>query len=307
MKNLTHTALVLCLWIAAAVSSESDKNVLPPCEPLADIFKPVNIPQRLIIRDAGQIYWSFFSSNYFGFEEFWVAYSTDKTNWSRALYTGIPVLPGKTYQIRVSDQKIDIDWFGPLTNPAERRYYRSSADTTIWGYTVFKHLLYGDSDADGLSDLSEDILWTQPFEMDTDGDGKADGFDANPLAAPAENLTLGEKLHKTLIEYELNEFMSNQLVVVEQFNDRPMEYDRETGLILSLSPQGCDAYVEANGYGVPVLTCAVKDTLEDKFKVSFQFFTAPDDAWGYDALFEWDSFAKVWRQLGEFLEEWQAH
>jgi hypothetical protein len=306
MKILTYLPFFFC-FSAAVWSSDPVENPAPPREPIADIFNTVNIPQRLIIRDAGQIYWSFFSSSYFGFEELWVAYSRDKTNWSRALYTGIPVLPGKTYQIRVSEQKIDVDWFGPLTNPAERRYYRSSVDTTILGYTIYKHLLYGDSDADGLSDLSEDILWTHPFEMDTDGDGKADGYDANPLAAPAEDLTPAEKLHKTLIEYELDQFPSNQLVVVEQFNGCPMEYDRETGLILSLSPQGCDAYVEANGYGVPILTCAVKDTLDDKFKASFQFFVSPDDAWGYDALFEWDSLAKVWRQFGDFLEEWQAH
>jgi hypothetical protein len=306
MKTLIYTIVIVALWGAAAVSADVEKMLLPPREPVADIFKSVNIPQKLIIRDAQQIYWSFFTSSYFGFEEFWVAYSRDKKNWSRALYTGIPVLPGKTYQLRVSDQKIDVDWFGPLINPAELWYYRSSIDTTIWGYTIFKDMLYNDSDADGLSDLSEDVLWTHPFEMDTDGDGKADGYDANPLAPPAEDLTQAEKLHKTLIEYELDRFPSNQLVAVEQFNDRPMEYDREAGLILSLSPQGCDAYVEANGYGVPILTCMVKDTLDDKYKANFQFFVSPDDAWGYEAIFEWDSLAKVWRQDGDFLDEWQA-
>ena len=301
MIKLIPTAAILSLAIVSAAARETVK---PPSEPYADILNSANIPKKLIIRDADQIYWSFFTSSYFGFEEFWVAYSHDQSYWSRALYTAIPVLPGTSYKISVSKEKIDIDWFNPLDTPPEHRYYRSAVDTTVLGYTIYKHVLYGDADADGLSDLAEDVLWTHPYEMDTDGDGKADGYDANPLAAPAEALSLAEKLHKAIIEYELSEFTSNQLVVVEQFTG-PMEYERPTGRVLSLSSQGCDAYVEAHGYGVPFLTCTVTETPDRTFAVSFQFFVAPEDAWGYDLIYEWDEVEKAWRQLGP-LQKWQA-
>jgi hypothetical protein len=42
-----------------------------------------------------------------------------------------------------------------------------------------------DSDGDGLPDLTETILGTDPRKTDTDGDGVPDGEDSNPAAAPA--------------------------------------------------------------------------------------------------------------------------
>jgi hypothetical protein len=270
-----------------------------------NFFGTAIVPTVAIIHDSTGTYWSIFSSTFFGFHEFWVAYSHDARNWSRPLYTGIPVLPSDNYSIRVTKHQINVDWFGEMTPALHRDYYRAFVDTTNRGYTIFKHTLYQDSDADGLSDLSEDVLWTDPLKIDTDGDGKADGYDQNPLAATPDSMSLHDKLHKAMIEFELEEFYSNQLVVVEQLNSKPMEYNRYEGLVLSLSTGGCDAFVNETGYGVPILTCTVKDTLQQRLKASFQFFIAPDNAWGYDTVCRWSESEQDFIDFVVF-NEWVA-
>lgn len=297
--------LILCVvFVTFGQSTPDDKPVLPHLK-IENILDPSNIPAKCIILDSSGIYWSIFTSDFFGFHEFWTSYSNDAVNWSKALYTGIPVLPLSHYQIRVTNNRFDFDWSGELLHIDKPQYLRASIDTTVLGYTIYKSTLYEDTDADGLSDLAEDMLWTNILKMDTDNDGKADAFDQNPLAAILEKMTIEQKLHKHVIDQELYEFYSNQLVVVEQFQNTPMEYQRETGFILSLSSAACDAFVEVHGYGVPIFSCSLKDTLENKYKVSFQFFVAPDDAWGYDSIYE-----VVPTELGikeyKFLGEWIA-
>lgn len=221
------------------------------------------------------------------------------------MYTAIPVLPSNNYQIKVTTHTLDFDWRGPLEPQETRHFYRAGIDTSIRGYTIYKHTLYNDMDGDGLNDLSEDILWTDPYQIDTDGDGKADGFDQNPLAGEAKELSLKAQLHKYIIEFELEEYMSNRMVAVEQYDNTPMEYKRPHGIVLSLSSGACDAFVQTSGYGIPVLTCTVKDTLEETLKASFQFFVAPDDAWGYDFTCKWDQHFEEWSQF-QVIHEWVA-
>ncbi len=281
------------------------ENTLLPHVAQGNLFSTAAIPTTCIIKDSSNIFWSVFTSDYLGFHEFWVSYSHDAIHWSRPLYTGVPVLPSNNYQIKASRRQLDFDWRGDLEPQEMRQYYRAIIDTTIMGYTVYKSTLYEDTDGDGLSDLLEDRIWTDPNLLDTDKDDKADGFDQNPLAAPAKDLTLQEKLHKRIIEFELQEFDTNQLVIVEQYNEKPMEYEREAGLVLSMSSGAVDAFVEFTGYGVPILTCTVKDTSNNMLKASFQFFVAPDDAWGYDLVCRWSKRAKDWTNFKVF-NQWVA-
>lgn len=300
MYRLLLIALLIPIW---ALSGTAMDKV--PDDGMGNILNPAELPEKIIIRDAGQRYWTFFRSSFYGFDEFWTAHSIDQENWSRPLYTGIPVLPGNSYQLRVTLHQIDIDWFPPFDFSTSRQYFRASIDTTVSGYTILKSTLYKDSDSDGLSDLSEDVLWTQAYNLDTDDDGMADGYDVNPLAGHSDNLTLPEKLHQYILEFEMNEFPSNQLIIAEQPGENPIEYNRTKGIVLSLSSQGCDAYVAAHGYGVPILTCKVITMGNGRYQAYFQFFISPDDAWGYDAEFDWDKVTQSFllRQSGNV---WQV-
>jgi hypothetical protein len=161
-----------------------------------------------------------------------------------------------------------------------------------------------DSDRDGLVDNLETIFLTNPQHSDTDRDGKADGFDQNPLAAPTRDLKIHERLHKYIIELEMQNFDSDQLLLVEQINNNPLEYARKEGYVLSLSNKKIDDYLDKYGYGVPILSTAIRDTLK-KYKVSFEYYISPENAWGYDVIYDWDRKKQQWTEVKE-LNSWQA-
>ena len=270
-----------------------------------DLRSAIDVPTNNKLIDEDGTVWSVFTSSFLGFDEFWLAYSRDDGNtWSKPLYSAVPAKPVPNYRIESREHRFEFQFFGDSLDLNYKPYIRMTIDPEIDTYVVYRHTLYQDADADGLSDLMEEQIWTDWNVNDTDGDGKADGYDSNPLASPAENVTMKDSLHKHVINKELYYFWSNQLVIVEQFN-QPMEYEREAGLILSMDTPSCDEWVNQFGYGVPILTCTVKDTLKQAFKVDFQFFYAPDDAWGYQALYRHNDFRDNWVMI-EKLEEWYS-
>ena len=269
----------------------------------SDLFQMHYLPASSIYEDDNGVIWTLFASDYFGYAEIWVARSLDGKNWNRPLYTAVPMLQRSKFRWRVEEHTLKLQWSGNRTTRVSP-YRRATFDSSVTEYTVYKEALYADKDADGLSDLSENRLWTDAQNMDTDGDGKADGYDQNPLAQPREKLHKHDHLHKYVVQKELYYMDSNQLAVVEQ-TGQSMEYKRESGLVLSLSSADCDAWVNTNGYGVPILTCTVKDTLQTAFVVDFQMFYAPDDAWGYKSIYYRDADKHKWREVDR-LESWRA-
>jgi hypothetical protein len=248
--------------------------------------------------------WAIVASNHFSFYEFWISYEIRDGLWHEPVYTGIPAITAGKYEWTIDHNVIEIELKGINDLYYASNYSRATADAETLRHRVVFGELAKDSDLDGLTDLSENVVWTDPFNNDTDGDGKADGFDQNPLAAPANNLKILHRLHKHIIEQELRGMPSGQLVIVEQFDHQPMEYERDRGLILSMPSDTIDAYVNLFGWGTPILTAAIKDTLR-MYKVSFQFFVAPDDAWGYEALYDWDRKHDTWIRK-KVWEDWVA-
>jgi len=283
---------------------------MPSCEAPLTLVKahlvetspgvPASLDYKSMLQDEHKKYWGIFVSNYYGFDEFWLSFSYNCLDWFKPIYTGVPASKSG-YVWTSSTDEVTIKEIPGAHKIENNQYVRLLIDTTQTSFKYKLSDLQRDSDMDGLSDLAENILWTNPDSNDTDKDGKADGFDTNPLAAPAEDISIEEKLHKYIIEQELFYFDSDQLVLVEQFHNKPMEYKRPHGLVLSMPSDSLDSFINANGYGVPILTAAVKDTLK-VFKVSFQFFISPNDAWGYDSLYKWDDW---WIEKAQ-LTNWEA-
>ena len=264
---------------------------------------PFSLFFRSMVVDTVDTYWAIFMSPYYGFEEFWLCYSYDTKNWSKPIFTGIPAYPAR-YIWNISRNELILEEIEG-SRVTDLPFYRRASVAEEEKIEIPIPDLLADADLDGLPDLAEEALWTNPRNSDTDGDGKADGYDDNPLAAPADSLSDAERLHKFIIESELAVFDSDQLVLVEQFGERPMEYRRAEGLVLSMPPDTLDAFVDVFGFGVPILTADVKDTLKNKYKVSFQFFVSPDSAFGYDAIFKWVARDSTWMRTKELLN-WEA-
>jgi outer membrane protein assembly factor BamB len=93
-----------------------------------------------------------------------------------------------------------------VQKPEPRRFYGLTKHEMLAGGWVEKLVgnpeLDRDSDADGLTDLAEQRLGTDPHNPDTDGDGIPDGKDRNPLASAVAE-SPGEKIVEAVADYEL--------------------------------------------------------------------------------------------------------
>lgn len=121
---------------------------------------------------------------------YWVVISRDDgKSWSKPLYTGLrinqpyrlrrfsdlPILSGSTLQIETDIWELDEDriMFPPTNLRAKRQ-------ASGYFLSIPVAALERDSDGDGLTDLAEERLITDPFASDTDGDGIPDNIDPLP-------------------------------------------------------------------------------------------------------------------------------
>lgn len=254
------------------------------------------------IVDSQGTHWALFISDWYGYHDFWLTSSSDGQTWRKPIFTTVAAVGG-TYKWIVKDYKLGLKLTHRLPDKLQFYYFRKEwyalEDSCVLSITE----LSADSDNDGLTDWAEFVLHTDPQDIDTDGDGKADGYDQNPLAAANDSLSMEAALHKQIIEWELGAWDYKGAVLVEQFDDFQIEYKRDAGIILCMPSDSVDAYLQEYGYGIPVLTANIEPYGNEMFKATFILFITPSDAEGWGALFK--------NEKGEWtrkktLEEWTA-
>jgi hypothetical protein len=140
----------------------------------------------------GRKFGTFLSSKY-GPNDIWLAYSQDGKEF-KELFTGCAVLPeswSDAYTAAYGDGKIVIV------------YERTTAEGSDAVQTRFEASLpqiERDSDKDGLTDLVEQRFMTDPTKPDTDGDGRKDGEDMNPLVSGKKKLSEQQEIWKAAYE-----------------------------------------------------------------------------------------------------------
>jgi hypothetical protein len=124
---------------------------------------------------------------------YWVLHSCDGgRSWDQPLYTGLrenapyavlpesklPLAHGDHLEVEVDLREIDPDsiTFPPVALRVKREEHGLYLELP-W------ETLRRDSDGDGVTDLVEERIATDPFDADSDGDGIADGKDGLPLVA----------------------------------------------------------------------------------------------------------------------------
>lgn len=210
------------------------------------------LPHRLLSKDEARVHqhythvialekdWALLTTGELGnVDDLWVA-RWDGAHWSDLHFTGESLLP----------------WNGPSRkepNPPPIRY------TLDW-YTRFvgNEVLSQDSDGDGLTDVMEKRLGTDPQNADTDGDGLTDSEDRNPLARPRPLVTDEEKIMVASFEalYAFDSYDAWPCVIRLPKGMRPLELLGLNGRLFALP----DAAT-----GTPLTSCIGKGTAEYTF------------------------------------------
>jgi hypothetical protein len=288
MSHLRQSLICILLLLGCSAKQTFFKKM--PASP-ARIFS--RLPKSCIFKQNGAT-GAIFISHYYGFSELWMLYHEAKSGWRHPLYMAQPILTDIPYSWMFVGDSLIIKALRQATNQGRykiRKPFLAFADSSRLSMAQIVH----DADNDGLADYAEEVLWTDASNPDTDGDGLEDGLDTNPFADDSLRLTQHERLHKQVIETRLRALDSDQLVVVVQPGKRAIPYTRRSGIVLCMPADKVDEYIETQGYGIPVLSAAIKDTL-DNHKVDFTFFVAPDSAWGFEALYGPNKKHTAWKR-----------
>jgi hypothetical protein len=115
-----------------------------------------------------------------------------------------------------------------------------------------------DSDGDGLTDVVERWIGTDPERADTDGDGLADGNDPAPNAHPPVRLTEEDAIATAIFEgfFSFEDRTADQLAIT----GRPLEWRGRRGPTVWLDRAAGEAFLERAGYNgvahVSIAPCA---------------------------------------------------
>lgn len=263
---------------------------------------PTELEFRYFTKDKHGTYWALFISNWYGYHDLWLTSSSDGHSWDKPIFTTIPAVGG-CYNWNIYDYKLSVKLVKRLPDKLQFWRFRTSWYALEDSCVIPIRDLVQDVDADGLTDLAEYVLHTNPSDLDTDNDGKADGYDQNPLSAPADTLSKEASLHKFIIEQELSLLNSTCAVLVEKYGDFEIEYDRDSGIVLSMPSDSIDAYLQEYDYGIPVFTANVEPATNGMFKATFTLFVTPEDAEGWEALYKWEK--SEWKRK-KTRESWVA-
>lgn len=144
---------------------------------------------------------------------YWVVRSHDGgATWERPLYTGLRITMPYVVRLRsdlsmirpsgirveVEVRELDLDYimFPPLATRTKREALGLYLDLP-W------ELLERDSDGDGLTDLAEERLITDPRQADTDADGVDDGVDPLPQVPHREDMDDRTRLMQAILDNTL--------------------------------------------------------------------------------------------------------
>lgn len=176
--------------LAMARSLRVTERTLPPLTSrisLISLGKPGGPRQIATGKDSKGKSWLLFETGVVGsFGDLWIA-RKEGDRWVDPVFTGVNTS-------RVS-QFVSRRTGPPKEDPKIKALLAGGWLTSLVGNPKLRQ----DSDGDGLTDLVEARLGTDPRKEDSDRDGLPDGIDANPLA-PARALNVGEQVIQAALE-----------------------------------------------------------------------------------------------------------
>lgn len=160
-------------------------------------------------------------------QDLWLIHSRDGKHWACPLFTGAREL-GST-----RDEKPQLQVKGGIASFSYPVHSKSRRIREVRRVEVRLARLTEDKDGDGLYDLEEQRLGTDPAKADTDGDGLVDGEDLNPLVPPqtvTDERAIRQALFRSVVRAQLK-----VAVVLAEADQRQEFVGGFGGMVLSMS------------------------------------------------------------------------
>lgn len=195
----------------------------------------------------GKEFGTYLSTRY-GANDVWLAYSTYGKNYTD-VFTGCALLDEaipEDYTAAYADGKVVISYKCAKLMGVDAEHARLRAALAE---------LERDSDSDGLPDLAEYRFWTDATNPDTDGDGRSDGEDSNPLACAKAKLTDEQKIWKAGFEQfrlDLRYVRGNEIFLAEF--EKELDFFELPGMkepVLAVTQDHVVKFAQQFGYVTP--------------------------------------------------------
>lgn len=210
----------------------------------------------------GERIWVLFADNRWGRPyDLFLTWSDDGKGWHEPVFTGLTsffdpdhqVTP-PTFSIKVKRQTITIALTRTVAQGSDSQNPHFKTIQRVQKNDVEDFL--NDRDGDGLMDLEEQAIGTNPTKPDTDGDGLPDNLDKNPLAPPGDFSRDDETVQLLAISYAVlvkNAIPHNRrtLTVALSPGQRALEIPTFPGLVLHLTADQIHSRWQETGAGYP--------------------------------------------------------
>ncbi|MDH4238540.1 MAG: hypothetical protein OEW48_03150 [Phycisphaerae bacterium] len=175
--------------------------------------------------------------------EIWICKSLGDVLWSQPILLDLPGIP-QFYPFSIKHRK----WDDKCSFQIKKDSIKIVVDKQIWESRISDNL--ADLDKDGLPDLVEARLLTDPNNPDSDKDGLPDGKDSNPLTPRHSDNNDVTQIRQAVFSFLFATSNSQDaLVIVGGADFARQEYYGFGGFVLR-SPQSRDGFVNITGIKV---------------------------------------------------------
>jgi len=203
-------------------------------EHASDHFQDIYLDPIARTTDSQGKTWAVFPWRRYGRQRMWLTSSEDGENWEQPIALDLPEMPRL---VRTSERTFENE----CTLDIDNDIVVVTCDG--WPYETSIKESLKDSDADGLPDIIEADLKTDPIVSDTDEDGVADGRDSNPLIPPHSNSSDESQIRQAVFAVLFATSSSTDaIVIVDRGQFAEQEYDGFAGPVLR-SVENRDGFV----------------------------------------------------------------
>jgi hypothetical protein len=189
-----------------------------------DHIAPYSVKPLAQTTDSENRIWALVPLNRYGKVDLWLTSLNEDNQWSSPIFLNLPGLPEPR---RLSETT----WNIQCKLQVEGDSFKIECDNRTYKSQISDHLK--DTDKDGLSDIVEVRLLTDPYNPDSDEDGLPDGEDSNPLTPrhkQADDITEIRQAVFSILFATSNS--KNAIVIIDRGDFAKQEYHGFGGVVL---------------------------------------------------------------------------